>query len=140
MTLNGVDISEPTPDLVLLGSVGGVTSLLTNANYRLTVAAGSLQTRTMYFADPGCTGAAGAESTETGVSTGEILANGGDVFYIPFAAAIDSSFAFESFRGSSGGCFDVADSASVWPVLPNDPATTGISISDPGTMVIEFQR
>lgn len=140
MTLNGIDISDPALDLVPLGSVGGMTSFLTSTNFRLTVSSGRLQARTVYFANPGCAGAAGADSNEAGIFPGEVLANGSGVFYIPMAATLNPSFSFTSFRAVSGDCFNVADSASAWPVQANNAAVTGISIANPANMTVEFQR
>ncbi|MCH8479113.1 MAG: hypothetical protein LAT56_14400 [Wenzhouxiangella sp.] len=135
-----MDISDPALDLVIMGAESGVSTFLTATNYRLSISSARLQNRTMYFANAGCTGAAGADIGEAGIFPGELFANGGSIFYIPFSATINASFAFASFRGTSGGCFDVADSASVWPAQPNNAAVTGISIPDPDDMSVQFQR
>ncbi len=140
VTLNGTNISDPSLNLVIMGSVGGVTSLLTSTNYRLSVSSGSLQSRTLYFANAGCTGAAGVEASEAGVFPGEVLRSGAAVFYIPLSAVINPSFGFVSFRNTSGDCFEIADSAAVWPVQANSAAVTGISIANPASMVVGFER
>lgn len=138
--LNGTDITDPSLDLVVMGSHSGRTQFLTNSNYRLTVIGTQLKPRTVYFSEPDCTGDAGADVDEIGKFEGELFANGGSVFYVPLSASIDSDFNFNSLRGTDGNCSDTSGSTPVFPVEPNAPTTTGIAIADPSSLTLEFQR
>ncbi len=118
---------------------------MTSTGYRVQVNGSALLPRLVVYSGPGCTGTLAIPTQDqaengVGVGPGELFRNGGSTFFVPLDSVLFPSFPTQSFRNVNGNCTSFSGTEPVYPAQANNPAVTGITISNPSTLQVEYFR